>query len=79
LPASIAGGPIAETARFVAEMRPSALHVKVVDRYPGTSMDWAVPAEDAQCRAEVLRASWTPPSAQARRGLWARVIGRLAR
>jgi len=70
---------IAETARFVAEMRPSALHVKVVDRYPGTSMDWAVTAEDAQRRAEVLRASWTPPSAQARRGLWARVIGRLAR
>lgn len=70
---------IAETARFVAEMRPSALHVKVVDRYPGTSMDWAVPAGDAQRRAEVLRASWTPPSAQARRGLLARVARRLGR
>ncbi len=70
---------IAETARFVGEMRPSALHVKVVDKYPGTAMDWEVPAEEAQRHAEVLRASWTPPSAPARRGLVARVARRLVR
>lgn len=71
---------IAETARFVGEMRPSALHVKVVDKYPGTAMDWEVPVEEAQRRAEALRASWTPPTAvPARRGLLARVARRLGR
>lgn len=70
---------IAETARFVGEMRPSALHVKVVDKYPGTAMDWEVPLEDAQRHAETLRAAWTPPSASVRRGLLARVLGRLVR
>lgn len=70
---------IAETGRFVAEMRPSALHVKVVERYPGTAMDWTAPAEDAERHAEVLRRSWMPASASARRGLWQRVKGRLGR
>jgi len=70
---------IAETARFVAQMRPSALHVKVVGKYPGTRMDWAVPVEEAQRHAEVLRTSWTPASASARRGLLARVARRLGR
>ncbi len=70
---------IAETARLVAEMRPSALHVKVVDKYPGTAMDWEVPVEEAQRRAEVLRTSWTPASAPIRRGLLSRVTRRLVR
>ncbi len=70
---------IAETGRFVAEMRPSAVHVKVVERYPGTSMDWAVPAEEAKRHAEVLRTAWTPTSVSARQGLLARIRGRLSR
>lgn len=70
---------IAETARFVAEMRPSAVHVKVVDKYPGTGMDWEVPVEEAQRHAETLRATCAPPTAPARRGLLARVARRLGR
>lgn len=78
LPRETADG-IAETARFVAEMRPSAVHVKVVDRYPGTGTDWPVQVEDAQRHAEVLRACPTATPLPARRGLWQRVKGRLGR
>lgn len=69
---------IKNTMEFMAEMQPAALHVKTVDRYPGTQMESQADAE-SEVRAQRLREAFTPAPVASNAGLLARIKRRIAR